>query len=86
MLLPWGNLFECREEVLSLQPMIRPNKRFDITPPPPLTGGCSEGLNALGFFFKQRILEDSRLEYRTVLRRGLNIMIMLSQIIIIIMS
>ena len=27
-------------------------KRFDI-PPPPLTGGCSEGLDAFRFFFQQ---------------------------------
>ena len=33
---------------LSLQPMIPP-QRFDI--PPPLTGGCSEGLDAFRFFF-----------------------------------
>ena len=32
MLLPSGNLFKCHEEVLSLQPMIPPN-RFDIFPP-----------------------------------------------------
>ena len=32
---------------MSLKPMIPP-KRFDI--PPPLTGGCSEGLDALRFF------------------------------------
>ena len=28
-------------------------KRFDI--PPPLTGGCSEGLGAFSFFFKQQL-------------------------------
>ena len=38
------NPFKCHEEVLSLQPMTQP-KRFDISPP--LTGGCSEGLDAL---------------------------------------
>ena len=32
MLLPSGNPFECHEEVLSLQPMIPPTKRFDIFP------------------------------------------------------
>ena len=37
------------QDVLSLQPMI-PSKRFDIFSP--LTGGCSEGLDALRFFFK----------------------------------
>ena len=48
MLLPSGNPFKCHEEVLYLQPMIPP-KRFDIFP---LTGGCSEGLGAFNFFFK----------------------------------
>ena len=49
MLLPSGNNpFKCHEEVLYffLQPVIRP-KRFDIFP---LTGGCSEGLDAFRFF------------------------------------
>ena len=32
MLLPWGNPFECHEEVLYLQSMIPPTKRFDIFP------------------------------------------------------
>ena len=41
-----GNSFKCREEVLSLQPMI-PSKRFDVFP---LTGGCSEGLDVCVFF------------------------------------
>ena len=36
------------KEVLYLLPMIPP-KRFDIFP---LTGGCSEGLDAFRFFFK----------------------------------
>ena len=46
MLFPSGrNRFECHEEVLYLQPLIQPTKRFDISPP--LTGGCSEeGLGA----------------------------------------
>ena len=43
-LLPSGNPFKCHEEVLYLQPMI---------PPKPVTGGCSEGLNAFRFVFKQ---------------------------------
>ena len=30
--LPSGNPFKCHEELLSLQPMIPPNKRFDIFP------------------------------------------------------
>ena len=33
------------------KPLIPP-KRFDIFSP--LTGGCSEGLDAFGFFFKQQ--------------------------------
>ena len=33
MLLPSENPFKCLEEVLSLQPMIPPTKRFDIFPP-----------------------------------------------------
>ena len=49
MLFPSGNPFICHEEVLYLQPLIPP-KRFDISPP--LTGGCSEGLGAFWFFFK----------------------------------
>ena len=43
MLLPSGNPFKCHEEVLYLQLTIPP-KRFDILP---LTGGCSEGLDAV---------------------------------------
>ena len=47
MLLPSGNNpFKYHEEVLYLQPVIQP-KRFDIFP---LTGGCSEGLDAFIFF------------------------------------
>ena len=49
MLLPSGNPFECHEEVLYLQPMIPP-ERFDIFP---LTGGCSDGLDAFRFFLKK---------------------------------
>ena len=37
-------LFFHRGEVLYLQPLIPPTKRFDIFSP--LTGGCSEGLGA----------------------------------------
>ena len=33
ILLTQGNPFKCPEEVLSLQSMIPPNKRFDIFPP-----------------------------------------------------
>ena len=50
MLSASGNLFKCHEEVLYLQPLIPP-KRFDIFSP--ITGGCSEGLGAFCFFFKQ---------------------------------
>ena len=47
MLLPSGNQFRCHEEVLYLQPLIPP-KRFDSFSP--LTGRCSEGLDAFRFF------------------------------------
>ena len=53
MLFPSGNPFKCHEEVLYLQPLIPP-KRFDNFSP--LTGGCSEGLGAFFFFFKQPYL------------------------------
>ena len=46
------NPFKYHEEVLYLQPMIPPTKRFDIFSP--MTGGCSEGLGAFRFFFKQQ--------------------------------
>ena len=52
MILPSGNPIECHEEVLSLQPMIPP-KCFDVAPP--LTGGCSEGLDAFRSFFKNKL-------------------------------
>ena len=42
MLLLSGSPFKCHEEVLFLQPMIPPTKRFDIFFP--LTERCSEGL------------------------------------------
>ena len=48
MLLPSENPFKCHEEVLSLQHMI-PSKPFDIFP---TEWGCSEGLGAFMFFFK----------------------------------
>ena len=48
MIPPSGSPFKCHEEVVSMQPMI-PHKRFDTFP---LTGGCSEGLDAFRFFFK----------------------------------
>ena len=44
-----GTPFKCHEEILYLQPMIPPNKSVDIFP---LTGGCSEGLDAFRFFFR----------------------------------
>ena len=40
---PSGNPLICHEEVLLLQPLLPP-KRLDI--PPPVIGGCSEGLGA----------------------------------------
>ena len=49
MLLPSGNPIKCHQEVLSLQSIIPPNKRFDIFS----TGGCSEDLDAFRFSFKQ---------------------------------
>ena len=52
MLPPSGNPFKCHEEVLSLQSIIPP-KRFDIFP---LTGGCSEGLDAFRVFFKHTLI------------------------------
>ena len=45
MILPSGNPFKCHEEVLYMQPMIPPTKRFDRE--------CSEGPDAFRFFFKQ---------------------------------
>ena len=50
MLPPLGNPFKCHEDVLSSQTMIPPTKCFDISPP---CVGCSEGLDAFRFFFKQ---------------------------------
>ena len=52
MLFPSGKPFKCHEEILYLQPLIPP-KRFDIFSP--LTGGCSEGLGAFCFLFKQQL-------------------------------
>ena len=46
-----GTCLNAMEEVLSLHPMIPP-KRFNIFPP--LTGGCSEGLDAFRFFFTNK--------------------------------
>ena len=48
-LIPSGNPFKCHQEVFYLQSMISP-KRFDIFSP---CVGCSEGLDAFRFFFKQ---------------------------------
>ena len=42
---------KCQDAVLSLQPMIPP-KRFVMFFP--LTGGCSEGVDAFRFFFIQK--------------------------------
>ena len=44
-----GIHLKCHEDVLSLQPMIPPTKRFDIFP---LRGMPTEGLDAFRFFFK----------------------------------
>ena len=49
MSLPSGNPFKCHEEVLYLQPMI---PHLNVLTFSPLTGGCSEGLDAFRFFFK----------------------------------
>ena len=60
MLFPSGNPFKCHEEVLYLQTMIPP-KHFDISP---LTGGCSEGLDAFRFFLKfTGCIRESRLNF-----------------------
>ena len=42
--------FKFDEEVLSLQPIMIPPKRFGIFF---LTGGCSDGVEAFRFFFKK---------------------------------
>ena len=55
MLLPSGNPFKCHDEVLYLQPMIPP-KRLTFYP---LTGGCSEGLDAFRVSVKYTILESN---------------------------
>ena len=61
MLPPSGNPIKSHdEEVFYLQPMIPP-KRFDIFPP--LTRGCSEGLDAFRFFFTQRASVPGSLLY-----------------------
>ena len=47
---------KCHEEILSLQPiMLPPKKGFDNFP---LAGGCSEGLDALGFQLKNTVQLD----------------------------
>ena len=51
LLPPSGNPFKCHEEVLSLQPMIRP-KRFDIFPP---DGGMLRRSRCVQIFFKHYI-------------------------------
>ena len=55
-----GNPIKCHEEVLFLQPVIPRSKRFDIFSP--LTGGCSEGLDAFRFSLNKnwRMLRRSR--------------------------
>ena len=57
LLLPLRDPFKCHEEVLSLQPMFPPTKRFDMFSSCTTTGfaeGCSEGLDAFRRFFKQQ--------------------------------
>ena len=51
-----GTPFKCHEEVWSLQPMIPP-KRLTFSP---LTGGCSEGLDAFRFFFQDKKKEKEK--------------------------
>ena len=51
MLLSSGNPFKCHEEVLYLQSMIL--SHLNVLTFSPLTGECSEGLDAFRFFFKQ---------------------------------
>ena len=51
MLLPSGNPFKCHDEALYQKLIILP-KHFDIFP---LTGGCSKGLDAFRFCFKNYI-------------------------------
>ena len=48
MLPPSENLLKCHEKVLSLQPMI-PHLPFDVST---THWGCSEGLGAFRFFYK----------------------------------
>ena len=55
MLLPSGNPFKRHKNVLSLQPMISP-KSFNIFFL--VTAGCSEGLDAFRFFFKEYRFHD----------------------------
>ena len=47
MLLPSRSPIKCHEKVMCLQPPR--SKRFDISPP--LSGGCSEGLDICGKIF-----------------------------------
>ena len=58
ILLTQGNPIKCPEEVLSLQSMIPP-KRFDIFP----RVGCSEGLDASRFLFRQHLCRILRTIY-----------------------
>ena len=85
MLLPSGNPFKCHEEVLSLQPMIPP-KRFDIFP---LTGGCSEGLDAFRVFFKKQTqtpkwVHFSFSAYYALLRRTCPIVVRTITVIVVV--
>ena len=50
MLLPSENPFKRHEEILSLQPMILPSKRFDIFPP--VRDSQKVYMNAFRIFYK----------------------------------
>ena len=60
-----GTRLNAMKRFLYLQPLIPP-KRFDNFPP--LTGGCSEGLGAFRFFFKQAT--RSRTDPTVITTRG----------------
>ena len=48
----WGTHLNAMKKILSLQPMIPPNKRFDIFPP--MWDAQKVGLDAFRFFFKHK--------------------------------
>ena len=55
MILPTKNPTKCHEEVLPLQPMFPP-KRFGSFSP--VSGICSEGLDAFSLFLKKMQLKN----------------------------